>query len=321
MKIAIFVGAMLLALQGTTLAYEIETNDIKLVDDGGVSSLTTRATTVEELLYLNGIELHEKDIISTDLEDEISTGDTITIDRGFDLSVIAGTDTPLLVKVSVGETVNEIIAFATERTGNYYTYDGDATRKVVKNDLIRLTQIDEEIFYTEEIINFQTEVIYTDELLFGEEIMSREGEYGIRSIANLVIFENGEEVSNDIINVTIVREPVNAIRKVGTRRMVSTSTGNFAYSRSLIMNATAYSAEQPLLSNYTATGIRAVKGVVAVDPRVIPLGTNLYIPGYGHALAADTGRDIIGNRIDLCFNTVREAIEFGRRNIKVYILE
>ncbi len=71
----------------------------------------------------------------------------------------------------------------------------------------------------------------------------------------------------------------------------------------------------------TATGLRARKGIVAVDPRVIPLGTKLFIPGYGEALAADTGGWIKNDRIDLCFETLEECFRFGRRKIRVYLVE
>ena len=71
----------------------------------------------------------------------------------------------------------------------------------------------------------------------------------------------------------------------------------------------------------TATGLRARKGIVAVDPRVIPLGTKVFIPGYGEALAADTGGWIKGYRIDLCFESLEESFKFGRRTIRVYLIE
>jgi len=71
----------------------------------------------------------------------------------------------------------------------------------------------------------------------------------------------------------------------------------------------------------TAIGLRARKGIVAVDPRVIPLGTKLYIPGYGEALAADTGGRIKGNRIDLCFESLEECFRHGKRKIKIYLVE
>ena len=66
--------------------------------------------------------------------------------------------------------------------------------------------------------------------------------------------------------------------------------------------------------------MRATKGVVAVDTRVIPMGTRLYIPGYGFAIAADRGSAIKGLRIDLCFDTYAEARRFGSRRVDVYIL-
>ena len=91
--------------------------------------------------------------------------------------------------------------------------------------------------------------------------------------------------------------------------------------RFLIMRATAYSPEEPGLSDTTASGLKAQYGVVAVDPSVIPLGTRLFIDGYGHAIAADTGGAIKGNRIDLCFNTLEEVTAYGCRTVRVEILD
>ena len=65
-------------------------------------------------------------------------------------------------------------------------------------------------------------------------------------------------------------------------------------------------------------GLRRV-GVVAVDPRVIPLGTLLYVEGYGFAIASDIGSAIKGNKIDLCYTTRKEALRFGRKKVRVHI--
>jgi 3D (Asp-Asp-Asp) domain-containing protein/uncharacterized protein YabE (DUF348 family) len=91
----------------------------------------------------------------------------------------------------------------------------------------------------------------------------------------------------------------------------------------LSMVATAYTAACGGCSGtgITASGRLAGHGVVAVDPRVIPLGTRMYIPGYGHAVAGDTGGAIRGNRIDLGFNSNRAAYQFGRRAITVYLIK
>lgn len=86
------------------------------------------------------------------------------------------------------------------------------------------------------------------------------------------------------------------------------------------MMATAYTANCIGCSGYTKTGQPAGHGIVAVDPRVIPLGTALFIPGYGRAVAGDTGGAIRGNRIDLGFDSTSDAFRFGTRSIVVYVL-
>ena len=116
---------------------------------------------------------------------------------------------------------------------------------------------------------------------------------------------------------------------------VQANTGkNFSYSNVLTCSATAYDlsyescGKRPGDKNYgiTASGMQAQYGVVAVDPSVIPLGTKLYIESvdgswaYGYCVAGDTGGGISGNRVDLFFNSRAEALQFGRRQVKVYIL-
>jgi len=68
-------------------------------------------------------------------------------------------------------------------------------------------------------------------------------------------------------------------------------------------------------------GAKTRRGIVAVDPRVIPLGTHMFIKGYGYAVAADTGGAIKGRRVDLFFKSKRDAVKWGRRPVDIYILE
>lgn len=91
----------------------------------------------------------------------------------------------------------------------------------------------------------------------------------------------------------------------------------------IIMQATAYtkSAEEQTKKGVTKSGTKVSRGTVSVDPRVIPLGTKLYIEGYGYAVALDTGGDIKHDRIDLYMETKKEAFEFGRQDVKVWIIE
>jgi len=101
-----------------------------------------------------------------------------------------------------------------------------------------------------------------------------------------------------------------------------------ASQKTMVMEATAYTyfvASITIVFTYTgnktATGTWPKIGVAAVDPKVIPLGTMLYVEGYGYARAEDTGGLIKGDRIDLFFETEQECIEWGRKNVKVRIVE
>lgn len=92
--------------------------------------------------------------------------------------------------------------------------------------------------------------------------------------------------------------------------------------KKITVSATGYSTKQPGLSTHTAMGIDLRKNpmVIAVDPSVIPLGTMVKIPGYGIAIAGDTGGAIKGNKIDIHYKTVGEALRWGRRNVTIEIL-
>lgn len=93
--------------------------------------------------------------------------------------------------------------------------------------------------------------------------------------------------------------------------------------RTMVVEATAYSTNQPSLSDFTYTGInlRENPNVIAVDPSVIPLGSKVYVPGFGTYIAGDTGSAIKGNRIDIHITDLQSAINFGRRKIEIQIVE
>jgi 3D (Asp-Asp-Asp) domain-containing protein len=111
----------------------------------------------------------------------------------------------------------------------------------------------------------------------------------------------------------------------GVRRMTemspSRSGAGFRSNRVLTMEATAYTPYDSGVVGITASGHPMRRGLVAVDPRVIPMGTRMYIEGYGYAIASDTGGAIRGHKIDLAVDTLAEAYQIGRRKVTVHILE
>ncbi len=139
----------------------------------------------------------------------------------------------------------------------------------------------------------------------------------------LEIWEKDGQVSRREVIAEKVLQPV--LDRVVMRSVPKNSSrGAGGYVKPRRMRATAYDPSPrccgPRATGRTACGTKACKGVVAVDPRVIPFGTRLYIPGYGFAVAEDKGSAIKGDRIDLCFDSYDEAVHYGCRIVDVYIL-
>jgi 3D (Asp-Asp-Asp) domain-containing protein len=118
------------------------------------------------------------------------------------------------------------------------------------------------------------------------------------------------------------RRPQDGVVDAQLYKMMSRKSGlDFAkYRKAWVMEATGYSAYDPGCRGYTATGLPLRRGIIAVDPLIIPLGTQVYVMGYGMAVAQDTGGAIKGNVIDLAFSSRGEALQWGRRRVRVYIL-
>lgn len=154
----------------------------------------------------------------------------------------------------------------------------------------------------------------------GRLVTVRKGEPGENRRVYTVQFRGGRPVAKRLVRAERT-DPVSQLIHVG-RAGFATSRGSFTRHRILTMEATAYepSAGRARPTFRTATGRRAEFGVVAVDPRVIPLNSIVFVEGYGMAIAADTGGAIRGMKIDLCVPTRAEALRFGRRRVKVHIL-
>lgn len=188
-----------------------------------------------------------------------------------------------------------------------------------------------EISETQEV-NFNTVKRLNSSLEAGATKTVREGENGEKTVRYKVKYENGVEISREVISETVTKAPVDKIVEYGNKNASANSpvnTGKLDYKYVITCNATAYDLSAEENGGYagqTATGVPLDKGVIAVDPKVIPLGSRVYIEAldgswsYGYAVAADTGGAIKGNRVDLCYRTRYECIQFGRRPCRVYVL-
>lgn len=202
-------------------------------------------------------------------------------------------------------------------------------------------------------ISFKTVKVETASMLKGETRITTKGEYGEMLVVSQTMYINGQQMSTSVVSETVTKNAVNEIVEVGTgttttapattsvasavttkatfaqsgpNQFVDASGRTVSYVRSLTGKATAYTAN-PGAS--TATGRPVEMGVVAVDPDVIPYGTNLYIASadgkyvYGYALAADTGGAVRSGNVlvDLFYSTESQCRAFGRRDVVVYVLD
>lgn len=132
----------------------------------------------------------------------------------------------------------------------------------------------------------------------------------------------GEEYSREVVSTEII-EPKDKVISRGTKivwRTLNTPDGEIRYWKKLRVYATHYDSRCLGCDEWTAIGMRAGKGVIAVDPKVIKMRSQVYVPGYGKAIAGDTGGAIKGNIIDLGFEDARTA-GWSARYVNIYLLD
>ena len=141
----------------------------------------------------------------------------------------------------------------------------------------------------------------------------------------LVKYVDGVKTDEALYTEEKLSNPVNEVANVGVGGTVTANDGTvYTYNYRKQMEATAYTYLPPYTTMTTATGQTLRKGIVAVDPKVIPLHTKMFITGsveYGLGVAEDTGGAIKGNIVDLAYMSYDECIKFGRRQMQVYILD
>lgn len=137
-----------------------------------------------------------------------------------------------------------------------------------------------------------------------------------------VVVEEEEVVVEEETTVEAPQEETTKEEEVNTSSSETEEAATVA-GRTVTVEATAYSLNQPSLGNITYSGIdlRENPNVIAVDPSFIPLGSRIYVPGYGEFVAGDTGGAINGNRIDIHMTSIDSALQFGRRTIDIQILD
>ncbi|GAA5415954.1 cell wall-binding protein YocH [Paraliobacillus ryukyuensis] len=188
-------------------------------------------------------------------------------------------------------------------------------------------QIDKEIVYTVKAGDTLSEIAHDYQVRLDDLIGWNELTSDLILVDQELVIKQGNSVSEETekksVNVTKTTDQAKTEETSHQTKETATSTSSNEQ-ETLTMTATAYTADCSGCSGITATGINLNndrnKKVIAVDPDVIPLGTRVYVEGYGEAVAGDTGGAINGNKIDLHVPTKKEAYEWGVRTVNVTIL-
>lgn len=304
------------------------------IDDGSgeLRTAVTMKDTVGAILAEQNIQIKKGDVVTPSLNSELSRDQQISIQRA--AQVVLKIDGKATTYYSVANSVESFLAEAKVTVGEHDGFNASMAAPITNGLELNIDRVNEYYYTVDEAIPFNVQEKGTYSLPKGESNVLVAGQAGIRQKQFVIRYENGVKVSEEQIGEAVTQQPVDEVRETGLLDVVSTSAGNIAVRATHYMQATGYDIGYEScgklpgdpLYGITATGIRATYGVVAVDPRVIPLGSKLFIQTtdgsytYGYAIAGDTGGAIKGNRIDLCFDSRQDALNFGRRNVVVYVL-
>jgi uncharacterized protein YabE (DUF348 family) len=319
-RLATTLSASLLALSMLMSVMTVSIHKIEVLDEGkSVATYHGAFTENEDILERVGLSLADGDELS---RTEDGNHITLSIARGFPVHILA--DGGEKIVMLANGTVADALKKAKITCNKEDILSHDLTEGLKAEMKIRLDRVTIQTVEITEEIEYETKKIKTDDLYVGNKRTVQKGENGSKKCTYSITYINGEETDRELLSEEILQEPVDKIIEVGSKiksTFQKTASTPTSYKKVMAMECTAYAA-----GGSTYSGLPAQWGVIAVDPKVIPLGTKVYIETtdgkyiYGTAVAADIGSAIKGNIIDICVNSRAEAYAFGRRTVNVYIL-
>ncbi len=329
LRVAIFLVLISSIFTGVAKAAEVPVNNVRVIVDGESRFYRTSEITVGELLENENIELDSNDNINYALNDKIDNNMRVIINRAVAVKIVIDNSEERIFKT--GEvTVGRVLVELKKEDGiDYRLCDGlSSSSKIEKDMVINVMTVSEDITVEKVPVDFDVNVVENEKLPEGTTRVLTEGVKGEREISTLKTYIGGSLDSTKVISDVLTKQPVNEVVEKGTAKVIKTDRGSFLTTKTISMRSTAYTSasactgKNPGDRGYgiTASGMKAQYGVVAVDRNVIPLGTKLYIEGYGYAVAGDTGGAIKGNKVDLYFDSYSECIRYGVKDVTVYVL-
>ena len=326
---------------GISVEWE-QAKKITITVDGKDQTIHTTADQVNKVLEQAKIKVSEHDKLSPGLNAKVGSDSNIAIEKAFQVTLIDGVNEKKIWSTST--TVADFLKQHEIQMNEFDRVEQKMEAVVIPNDVIQVVRVKKVTDVVEAKINFAVETRKDKGLLKGNEKVVQEGKKGLTKSTFEITTENGKAVSRVLKSEKVVSAPTKKVMAVGTKVVTASvsrgkTSSNKATSaktttasaspapsegKEFYVSATAYTASCNGCSGITATGIdlRSNPGlkVIAVDPSVIPLGSKVWVEGYGYAVAGDTGGAIKGMKIDLFMPNKDQAFGFGRKQVRIKIL-
>ncbi|WP_240612031.1 G5 and 3D domain-containing protein [Planococcus halotolerans] len=336
-----------------------EADQFTITVDGKPTSAWTTSNTVEDILAKADVEITEHDKVTPALNEEVDANTAISVEKAYEVTILDGLEEKKVWSTST--TVADFLKQHKITLSDLDRVEKDMDELILPGSEVKVVRVEKVTDVVEDSVKFAKETKKDSSLLKGSEKVVQKGEEGLVEKTYEVVMENGKEVKRELKGEKVIKEAKKQVVAVGTKTVVasvsrgtdtkaaapapkkaaasqpaatSTKTTKTAApaqssepssSREFYVSATAYTASCTGCSGITATGINLLANphlkVIAVDPSVIPLGSKVWVEGYGHAIAGDTGGAIKGNKIDIFMPDRSAALAFGRKQVKIKILD
>ncbi|HAA6215656.1 TPA_asm: hypothetical protein GGA75_12975 [Listeria monocytogenes] len=304
---------------------------ITINDNGTKKDVWSTKANVADLLKDENITTRPQDVLNVALDTKLKNGLEVNINRAIQLSLQNGAkkDTVWTTKTKVSDLLAEKNIKLDQDDRVSPAKDSNLKEKMT----VEVTYVNSKAEKKNEQVKFETVYKEDDSLNKGVEKVVQEGKNGEKVVEYKVTFENGKEKKRDVIKENVTSKKTDKVVVRGTKeKVVATPVSNVSTPSTTLsssstpsggktyrMESTAYSG-----GGTTAYGINLSANpglkVIAVDPRIIPLGSKVWVEGYGEAIAGDTGGAIKGNIVDVYFPNESQCYSWGRRMVTVKVL-
>ena len=308
-------------------------SNVYITDNGITKQARTNETTALAILGEQGYSIGAYDAVEFTSDDKYSY---INIIRAFDVYVTADGETTTVPVI--GGTVEEVLGKAGVVLGEFDTVSFDTDDSVYDGMEITVTRITYSERVENKVIPFETEYVDNTNLQIGYEKILNEGSDGESVLTYKDMYVDGVLSGSELVSENVTTEPVAQVIERGTAcavpyaKMADPSALTLVdgvpaeYTRIVSGKATAYSS--PKINPLTASGRPALVGTVAVNPNVIPYGSELYIVSqdrkhvYGYAIAADTGLGMMEGTVavDLFCASYADSCKWGAHYVDIFVI-